>query len=117
LNPISVFFRKELSDSFKADTMFYPVPDFVVEVLSDSTEKRDRGVKFVDYAFNGVKEYWLVNTDQKSVEQYILENDAFILTEKVQHGTIRCRVLEGLEIPVDAIFDKDTNELFLKEMV
>jgi len=115
--PDVCFFRKEVSDSFGHDTMFYPVPDFVVEVLSDSTEKRDRGVKFVDYALNGVKEYWLVDADKKSVEQFILENDSFVLTEKVRHGTIRCRVLEGLEIPVDAIFDEDANESFLKAMM
>lgn len=96
--------------------MFYPVPDFVVEVLSDTTQKIDRGVKFVDYALNGVQEYWLVNTDKKSVEQYILENDAFVLTEKVQHATIRCNVLAGLEIPVEAIFDEEVNEEFLKEL-
>lgn len=115
--PDICFFRKEIADTFKSDTMFYPVPDFVVEVLSGSTEKRDRGVKFVDYALNGVKEYWLVNADRKSVEQYMLENDAFVLTEKVQHGTIRCRVLEGLEIPLDAVFDEEANESFLKEMI
>ncbi len=114
--PDICFFRKEIADAFKGDTMFYPVPDFVVEVLSDSTEKRDRGVKFVDYALNGVKEYWLVNADKKSVEQYILENDAFVLIEKVQHATIRCKVLKGLEIPVEAIFDEDANQIFLKGM-
>jgi len=111
--PDICFFRKEVSDTFGPDTMFFPVPDFVVEVLSTSTEKRDRGVKFVDYALNGVKEYWLVDADKKAVEQYVLEGDVFLLSEKVQHGTIRCKVLEGLEIPLQAIFDEDENEKFL----
>ncbi len=97
--------------------MFYPAPDFVVEVLSDSTEKRDRGVKFVDYALKGVEEYWLVNYKKQFIEQYFLENEVFVLSEKVQHGTIRCKVLEGLEIPLNAIFDEEENELFLREMI
>lgn len=111
------YFRKEIADTFHDDTMFYLVPDFVLEVLSDSTEKRDRGIKFVDYALNGVKEYWLVNYKNQFIEQYFLENEVFVLGEKVQHGTICCIVLKGLEIPLKAIFDEEDNELFLKEMI
>jgi Uma2 family endonuclease len=115
--PDVCFFRKEIADTFNDDTMFYPVPDFVVEVLSDSTEKRDRGVKFVDYALNGVKEYWLVNYKNQFIEQYFLEKGVFVLAEKVQHGTVRCLVLEGLEIPLKAIFNEEHNEFFLREMI
>ena len=112
--PDICFFRKEVANNIDPNLMFFPVPDFVVEVLSSSTEKIDRGVKFVDYALNGVKEYWLVDADKRVVEQYALEVDSFVLNEKVQHGTIRCKVLEGLEIPLQAIFDKDANEAFLR---
>ena len=114
--PDICFFRKEVAETFVPDTMFYPVPDFVVEVLSSSTEKIDRGVKFVDYALNGVKEYWLVDADKKVVEQYILDNESFVLAEKVQHATVRCKVLAGLEIPLEAIFDEDANGNFLREL-
>jgi Uma2 family endonuclease len=114
--PDICFFRKEVSDCFVLDTMFFPAPDFVVEVLSASTEKIDRGIKFLDYALNGVKEYWLVDADKKVVEQYILEVESFVLAEKVQHATVRCKVLEGLEIPVAAIFNEEENEKFLREV-
>ena len=115
--PDVCFFRREIADSFDDDTMFYPVPDFVVEVLSESTEKRDRGIKFIDYAINGVKEYWLADYKKQLIEQYFLEDENFVLAEKVQHGTIRCNVLEGLEIPLKAIFYEEENELFLREMI
>jgi Uma2 family endonuclease len=114
--PDICFFRKEISNAFDSNTMFFPVPDFVVEVLSSSTEKMDRGVKFVDYALNGVKEYWLVDADKKVVEQYVLESESFVLAEKVQHATVRCKVLEGLEIPLEAIFNEEANEMFLREI-
>jgi len=114
--PDICFFKKEVADAFEPDTMFYPVPDFVVEVLSDSTERIDRGVKRMDYALNGVKEYWLVDADKKFIEQYILQNDEFELAEKVQHGTVRCKVLDGLIIPLEAIFDEDKNEEFQREI-
>jgi len=70
--PDICFFRKEISNTFNPETIFFPVPDFIIEVLCASTEKIDRGVKFDDYALNGVKEYWLVDADKKSVEQYTL---------------------------------------------
>ncbi len=114
--PDICFFRKEVADAFEPDTMFYPVPNFVVEVLSDSTERIDRGVKRMDYALNGVKEYWLVDADKKFIEQYILQTDEFELAEKIQHGTVRCKVLDGLVIPLEAIFDEDKNEEFQREI-
>lgn len=114
--PDICFFRREVADAFDPNTMFFPVPDFVVEVLSSSTEKSDRGIKFIDYALNGVREYWLVDADEKIIEQYILENESFVLWEKVQHATVRCMVLQGFEIPLEAIFDEAANETFLNEI-
>ncbi|WP_294146318.1 Uma2 family endonuclease [uncultured Selenomonas sp.] len=45
-------------------------PDLVVEVLSPSTAKNDRGPKMRHYAEAGVKEYWLVTPTEKLVEVY-----------------------------------------------
>lgn len=46
-------------------------PDLVVEVLSHSTANRDRGYKKNLYAKHGVKEYWIVNPTDRSVEVYL----------------------------------------------
>ena len=48
-------------------------PDLVVEVLSLSTAKRDKTYKKGTYEKCGVREYWLVNPADKSVEIYRLE--------------------------------------------
>jgi Uma2 family endonuclease len=85
--------------------MKFPAPDLVVEVLSDSTEAIDRGVKFEDYALHGVAEYWLVDPEQESVEQYLLGEETYELAVKVKSGTIQSVVVPGFEIPVRAIFD------------
>ena len=86
--------------------MRFPAPDFIVEVLSESTEKNDRGVKFVDYAFHGVREYWIVDPKRKTVEQYLLEEGEteFTLFEKLSHGTVISKAIEGFEISLDQIF-------------
>lgn len=114
--PDLCFFNTEKATSFKADTMFYPAPDFVVEILSNSTAGRDRGVKKEDYALHGVQEYWIVDPDRKVLEQYILTDKQYELNAKMNHGTVRCVVLQGLEVPLEAIFDEDANEKFLESL-
>ena len=56
-------------------------PDLVVEVLSPSTGRYDRGHKMKVYAACGVREYWLVSPKEKFVEQYLLENGTLAFHE------------------------------------
>ena len=51
--PDVCFFGSEKSAKFTPKQMRFPAPDFVIEVLSDSTEKSDRETKFQDYAAHG----------------------------------------------------------------
>ena len=46
------------------------VPDFVIEILSPSTRYKDSGLKMNKYKDTGVKEYWLVDLEQKRVVVY-----------------------------------------------
>jgi Uma2 family endonuclease len=50
-------------------------PDLVVEVLSPTTSKQDRGIKRERYALYGVPEYWLIDPDRGRVEVYRLQED------------------------------------------
>ena len=116
--PDICFFRKEIADTFSDKTMFFPAPDFVVEVLSKSTEKNDRGVKFEDYAFHGVKEYWIIHPENETVEQYILDEErVFQLLVKVNEGTIHCKAIAGFDIPVQALFNETICNDTLKQMI
>ena len=50
-------------------------PSLIVEVLSDSTEKYDRGLKFDHYkTLDSFREYVLVAQDSPSIEVHFLEN-------------------------------------------
>jgi Uma2 family endonuclease len=116
--PDICFWRKEKSSQFKPRQMQFPAPDLVVEILSESTEKIDRGVKFEDYAQHGISEYWIVDADKETVEQYILEEGKYSLKHKAQHEeTIFCQVLSGFNIPVIAIFDETENVRVLKSLL
>lgn len=59
-------------------------PDLIVEVLSHGTEKKDRGYKKDLYEKCGVREYWLVDTANRTVEVYLLKNAKFVLDEVYQ---------------------------------
>ncbi len=107
--PDVVFFGPAKSASFAPDTMKFPVPDLAVEVLSQSTEARDRGVKFEDFASNGVQEYWIINADEMVVEQYLLEKGEYTLAMKSGSGMLTSRVLAGFAISIDAFFGEKAN--------
>lgn len=57
LRPDVVFFKKEKADLFSPNQTLFPTLDLVIEVLSDSTEDKDRGIKFQDYEAHEVMEY------------------------------------------------------------
>jgi len=67
-------------DIIKANGI-HGAPDLVVEVLSPTTQKNDRGYKKNLYEKCGVKEYWLVDIINCFVEVYLLKDSAFELDE------------------------------------
>ncbi|MBK8036448.1 MAG: Uma2 family endonuclease [Verrucomicrobiaceae bacterium] len=103
--PDIVFFGPEKTAAIRPDTMKFPVPDFAVEVLSESTEERDRGVKFQDYEAHGVREYWIINADEEWVEQYVEKDGRYELRLKSGSGEIASTAIPGFVVPVRAIFD------------
>jgi Uma2 family endonuclease len=115
--PDVVFFEQAKADGFNADQTEFPAPDFIAEVLSESTEKRDRGVKFDDYADHGVAEYWIIDCDEASVEQYCLRDGVYKLAQKLKQGEIESLVVAGFRIPIAAIFDDQCFHAALTELL
>ena len=116
--PDIAYFSNEKSRSFKPDTWKYPAPDFVVEVLSDSTEGTDRSIKKEDYAANGTQEYWLIDPDKQSVEQFILDEKTsafWLYSKKTAQDEIESQVVAGMKIPVAAIFDEQAKMTVVRE--
>lgn len=107
--PDLCYFGREKADTFQPRQIHFPAPDFVVEILSESTAANDRGVKLDDYAAHGVGEYWIIDATAEVVEQYVLQGEAYELAVKVNDGPIRSTAVPGFEMPVRAIFDEATN--------
>lgn len=117
--PDICFFGVDKATAFDGDTMQFPAPDFIVEVLTDSTTHRDRGVKYDDYALHKVKEYWIVDCDEQTIEQYLLHDGEtqYRLARKLAEGEIQSTAVAGFRIPVAALFDAQQTLLALKQML
>lgn len=115
--PDICFFNAQTAASFQPDQMRFPAPDLAVEVLSASTGARDRGVKFDDYAAHAVAEYWIIDPDNETVEQYHLAGEGYELAIKAQTGELRSRAVPGFVIPVRAIFDDQINRAALTQLL
>lgn len=94
----------ELEDSFE-DTLLNPA--VIIEVLSESTERYDRGDKFAHYRkIDTLREYILVAQDKVSIEQYVRHGDHWMLSEITNlGGVLRIEAL-GCEVAVRDIYDR-----------
>jgi Uma2 family endonuclease len=103
--PDIVFFSKEKSRLFTKEQMHFPAPDLAVEILSDSTKKNDREIKFLDYASHGVKEYWIIDADKNTLEQYINTDNEFQLVHIFTQGILKTDTVKGFTLDVGSIFE------------
>jgi Uma2 family endonuclease len=115
--PDLVFFKKEKSQFFDKELTIFPVPDFVVEILSASTEERDKGIKLEDYEYNGVMEYWIVDADVNTIYQNLLVGKKYVQNVLQEGDTITCHAIDGFSCKVEAFFDTAENLKALSEFV
>ncbi len=115
--PDLVFFGPEKAAKLRAKTLKFPIPDFICEVLSDSTTKRDRGVKFQDYEAHGVREYWLVHPERRELEQYVLERGRYVLRMKSRTGEVASVAIAGFRAPLAAFFSAKANLETLRRLL
>ena len=67
--------RREPMPALPQDHRFEVVPDWVCEILSPSTQKRDRVLKKKVYARHGVGFLWLVDPAERILETYALNSN------------------------------------------
>ncbi len=80
-------------------------PDLVVEVLSPEGLERDRFVKRGLYAENGVREYWIVDADAKTIEVFTLRGNEYEPNGYFENDDILASpLLAELKLPVADVF-------------
>lgn len=80
-------------------------PDIVIEILSPATAARDRGLKRRLYGRHGVRELWIVDPDQETIEVANLGKTGLETTGVYKKGEI-------LASPLLPGFQPDLGEVF-----
>ncbi len=80
-------------------------PDVVVEILSDSTRRRDLAVKLPVYAANGAREIWIVDLDAATVTVHSGDGSTFALVRTfTASDTLTSGAMPGVAIDLAPIF-------------
>jgi Uma2 family endonuclease len=78
----------------------YGAPDFVLEVLSKSTRKKDMTLKLSKYMTAGVREYWIVDPFKETLITYNFMEEDFIPQVHPLEGSIPVAISQG-ELLID----------------
>ncbi len=81
-------------------------PDWIIEIISPSSNRRDRRDKFMLYEIAGVKEYWIVNPKTNKVSVFIMEKDGLFGSEKVYEAgqSVSPSIFPELVINLEQVF-------------
>lgn len=81
-------------------------PDMVIEILSPSTLRHDRIVKLDLYQRAGVREYWIADPQNRSIEVYLRDENDRLKPQEVYTAkdTAKVTVLDGCTVELDKVF-------------
>ena len=81
-------------------------PDLIIEILSPSTQRHDRLVKLGLYQRAGVREYWTVNPEDKTVQVMLRDDYGVLQLHEVygRDGVAKVNVLNGCFIELVRVF-------------
>jgi len=79
-------------------------PDFIIEILSPSTARHDRWLKYNLYKNAGVREFWIVDPDTKTVSVNVLKDGDYIGKAYGDTDIVPAAVLPGCEIDLRDVF-------------
>ena len=117
ISPIDVYLSE--TDVFQPDLLFIAqsrlsiigeqkiegAPDLVAEILSPSTAYYDLKQKKRTYEAAGVREYWIVDPIEKSIEVYANAEGGFERIDRAEaDGHVASRLLDGFTIALTELF-------------
>jgi Uma2 family endonuclease len=107
-NSDDVFFEPDITvvcDPAKLDDKGCKgAPDLVVEILSPSTIKNDLFYKLNKYLAAGVREYWIVDPEEKILSVNVLEQGRYIPVEYGADAEAESVVLSPFRLELKSIF-------------
>ena len=105
--PDLVFVSNERWDGIIGNDRFIAAPDLVIEIISPGSENRGRDLKAKRrlYGKYGVKEYWVVDGENRSMLVLRLANDSLVEVSTLRDDDqVSSPLLPGLELNLSDIF-------------
>jgi Uma2 family endonuclease len=97
--------RKSTMATLPETAWFDVCPDWVCEVISPATAKRDRGIKRDIYAREGVGHFWIVDPIEKLVEVFELQSLHWVLVQTAMDDqVIGLRPFESMPFELSALW-------------
>jgi len=81
-------------------------PDMVVEILSPSTAQYDLTRKFTLYLKMGIREYWVIDPERKTLAVHILKDNNYITHAYSDKETAPVHTLKGCNINLSEVFEE-----------
>jgi Uma2 family endonuclease len=105
LVPDLIFISSERQGIIDPDGPIMGAPDLIIEIISPGTARYDRGDKKDLYERFQVKEYWIADPKNASIEVYdLVEGRYKLVSYAASDGEIESQVLPGLGLRVEEVF-------------
>jgi len=93
-------------DKVSKDNKYVGIPTLVAEVLSPSTKGKDMVIKLNLYMKSGVRKYWVVDLEGRSIFQYYFSGERDITSLNVikEGDVVKSTVFKGLELQLSDLF-------------
>jgi len=82
-------------------------PDLVVEILSPSNTAIEMSRKFKLYRQAGVREYWIVDSENNGLTVYCFKDDTIFTNTYGGTETVPVAIFPGLNIALEQVFPKE----------
>lgn len=105
VSPDLAGWRRERMPELPDVAAFTLAPDWVCEVLSDSTESIDRGRKMRIYRREGVQHLWLVDARARALEVWRVVDGRWREVDTFEgEGRVRAEPFEAIELDMSALW-------------
>lgn len=105
-----IVFIAKLRRAIITDANIQGAPDLVVEIVSPTSDRRDRQTKFALYARFGVAHYWIVDPRLRLLDEYSCSGNKYeTVREWRAEEVFMPRLFSGLSIPLDEVFPVESN--------
>ena len=83
------------------------VPDLAIEIISPSSERKDRSTKALLYARFGVPHYWILDPEQRTFEAFVLDGATYRLASRGEDdATVRAEPFPDLAITLTTVWSE-----------